>query len=65
MMGAHGPDVASWQAASAADLQPHKIDGTMAFMIESAWPYRVTDWAMMRAQPDYDASWAGFPKAIV
>ena len=63
MMSAHGPDVASWAAASDAKLAPHKIDGTMAFMIESCLPYRVTDWAMARAQPDYDSVWAGFPKA--
>ncbi|WP_310498215.1 homogentisate 1,2-dioxygenase [Sandarakinorhabdus sp.] len=63
MMGAHGPDVASWQAASTAALAPHRIDGTMAFMVESCWPYRVTDWAMARAQSDYDSVWTGFPKA--
>jgi homogentisate 1,2-dioxygenase len=65
MMSAHGPDVASWQAASAAALQPQKIADTMAFMVESAWPYRVTDWAMAQAQPGYDAVWANFPKARV
>jgi homogentisate 1,2-dioxygenase len=63
MMNAHGPDQASWAAATAADLQPHKIDNTMAFMLESCWPYRVTDWAMARAQSDYDTAWSGFPKA--
>ncbi len=65
MMNAHGPDAASWRAATDAVLAPHKIDGTMAFMIETALPYRVTDWAMARAQPDYDAAWDGFPKAQV
>jgi homogentisate 1,2-dioxygenase len=63
MMSAHGPDVASWQAATEAKLAPHKIDGTMAFMIESCLPYRATNWAMANAQPDYDAVWNGFPKA--
>jgi homogentisate 1,2-dioxygenase len=63
MMNAHGPDQASWAAATAADLQPHKIDNTMAFMLESCWPYRVTDWAMARTQSDYDTAWSGFPKA--
>ena len=65
MMSAHGPDVASWTAATAAELVPHKIADTMAFMIESCWPYRVNDAAMARAQPDYDAVWGGFPKARV
>ena len=63
MMGAHGPDVASWQAASTAALAPHHITDTMAFMVESCWPYRATAAAMASAQPDYDAVWAGFPKA--
>jgi homogentisate 1,2-dioxygenase len=63
LMAGHGPDVASWQGASTAELKPHKIDGTMAFMVETCWPYRPTAHAMATAQPDYDAAWAGFPKA--
>jgi homogentisate 1,2-dioxygenase len=63
LMTGHGPDVASWDSASNADLQPHKIEGTMAFMIESCWPYRPTEHALDRAQPDYDSAWKGFPKA--
>ena len=63
LMAGHGPDVASWKGASEAALMPHKIDGTMAFMVESCWPYRPTRFAMERAQPDYDEAWAGFPKA--
>lgn len=63
MMNAHGPDVATWAAASDAELKPHKIDGTMAFMVESCWPFRPTAHAAATAQPDYDAAWAGFPKA--
>jgi homogentisate 1,2-dioxygenase len=63
MMAGHGPDVASWRAASEAELKPHKIEGTMAFMVESCWPYRPTQYALDRAQPDYDEAWVGFPKA--
>lgn len=63
LMAGHGPDVASWQGASNAELKPHKIDGTMAFMVETCWPYRLTAHALAAAQPDYDAAWAGFPKA--
>ncbi|WP_422056457.1 homogentisate 1,2-dioxygenase [Sphingomonas sp.] len=63
LMAGHGPDVASWDGASNAELKPHKIDGTMAFMVETCWPYRPTAHAMATAQPDYDAAWAGFPKA--
>jgi homogentisate 1,2-dioxygenase len=31
--------------------------------VESCWPFRVTDEALGRAQPDYDLAWADFPKA--
>jgi homogentisate 1,2-dioxygenase len=44
-------------------LKPAKIEGTMAFMVESCWAYRPTQWALEQAQPDYDQAWAGFPKA--
>ncbi|MBH9538722.1 homogentisate 1,2-dioxygenase [Novosphingopyxis sp. YJ-S2-01] len=63
LLAGHGPDKASWEKASAADLKPMKIDGTMAFMVESCWPYRPTPHAMEHAQPDYDEAWADFPKA--
>ena len=63
MMSGHGPDVESWRKASEAELKPMKIEGTMAFMVESCWPYRPTRYALDRAQPDYDEAWADFPKA--
>ena len=63
LMSGHGPDVESWRKASEAELKPSKIEGTMAFMVETCWPYRPTAWALERAQPDYDEAWAGFPKA--
>ncbi|MGQ0589239.1 MAG: homogentisate 1,2-dioxygenase [Sphingosinicella sp.] len=63
LMAGHGPDVESWKKASAAELKPHKIEGTMAFMVESCWPYRPTQFALEHAQPDYDSAWGGFPKA--
>ena len=63
LMSGHGPDLDSWRAASEAELKPSKIDGTMAFMVESCWPYRPTEWALERAQSDYDLAWASFPKA--
>jgi homogentisate 1,2-dioxygenase len=65
LMSGHGPDVESWRKASDAELKPVKIEGTMAFMVESCWPYRPTDWALERAQPDYDLAWTGFPKAQI
>jgi homogentisate 1,2-dioxygenase len=63
MMSGHGPDVESWRIATEAELKPVKIEGTMAFMVESCWPYRPTQFALDRAQPDYDEAWADFPKA--
>ena len=63
-MSAHGPDVDSWKKASAAELKPHKIEETMAFMFEARWPYRPTRHALetQALQADYDAAWRGFPK---
>jgi homogentisate 1,2-dioxygenase len=63
LMAGHGPDVDTWRRASEAELKPVKLSGTMAFMIESCWPFEVTAEALGRAQPDYDAAWADFPKA--
>jgi len=63
MMSGHGPDVESWRKASEAELKPVKIEGTMAFMVESCWPYAPTRYALDCAQHDYDEAWADFPKA--
>jgi homogentisate 1,2-dioxygenase len=63
-MAAHGPDVESWRKASDAELKPHKIDDTMAFMFESRWVFRPTAHALAAPwlQGDYDQAWSGFPK---
>ena len=61
----HGPDLASWRAATDADLKPHKIDNTMAFMVESRWALLPTKVALASPalQSGYDSVWDGFPKA--
>ncbi|MBR0551355.1 homogentisate 1,2-dioxygenase [Stakelama marina] len=64
-MAGHGPDVESWRNASEAELKPHKIEDTMAFMVESRWVFRPTEFAVETAQSDYDEAWSGFPKAQV
>lgn len=66
-MNGHGPDVASYEKAIAANLAPHKIEGTMAFMFESRWVLRPTRWAFSTPllQSDYDACWQGFRKADI
>jgi len=63
LMCGHGPDLDSWKKASAAELKPAKIENSLAFMVETCWPYRPTQFALDRSQPDYDEAWAGFPKA--
>ena len=64
-MSGHGPDRASWEKASNAELAPQKITGTMAFMFESRSVIVPTAWAMdtTERQVDYDAVWNEFPKA--
>jgi homogentisate 1,2-dioxygenase len=63
-MSAHGPDVESWRGASEAELKPHKIENTMAFMFETRWVLRPTAHALAAPwrQGDYDEAWRGFPK---
>ena len=63
LMAGHGPDVASWKAATEAELKPHKIENTMAFMVETCWPYLPSWFALEHAQSGYDQAWGGFPKA--
>ena len=41
----HGPDVDAFEGASNAELKPHKLGGTMAFMFETRFPQRVTAFA--------------------
>ncbi|WP_298399651.1 homogentisate 1,2-dioxygenase [Sphingobium sp.] len=66
-MSAHGPDAATYRQAVDATLSPHKIEDSMAFMIESRHIFRPTRWAMETPslQQDYDNCWSGFHKAIL
>lgn len=66
-MSGHGPDQATYEAAIAADLKPHRIEGTLAFMFETRAPIRVTKWAESTPlmQLDYDDCWSGFDKGRV
>jgi homogentisate 1,2-dioxygenase len=60
----HGPDVATFDKASAADLKPHKIEDTLAFMWESKFVFRPTKFALdaPQLQKGYDTVWSGFKK---
>jgi homogentisate 1,2-dioxygenase len=61
---AHGPDVATFEKASAAELKPHKQENTLAFMWESKTIFRPTRFALgaPQLQKGYDAVWGGFKK---
>ncbi|MGV7207547.1 homogentisate 1,2-dioxygenase [Oxalobacteraceae bacterium A2-2] len=64
-MAGHGPDLATFEKASASDTrQPHKVDHTMAFMFETRDVLRPTAWALAtpQLQPDYYQCWQGFTK---
>ena len=66
-MNGHGPDAASYRKAVDAELAPHKIDRTMAFMFESRQVLRPSRTALDSPllQMGYDACWADFPKAVL
>ena len=57
-------DITSYEKAVTAELKPHRISDTMAFMFESQWVIRPTRWATETplAQLDYDDVWQGFVK---
>ena len=63
-MSGHGPDVATFDKASSAELKPHKQENTLAFMWESRWAFRPTRAALQakELQRDYDRVWEGFRK---
>jgi homogentisate 1,2-dioxygenase len=63
-MNGHGPDKASYEGAVAAELKPHKIADTMAFMFETRFTIRQTAFAVNTplCQPDYDDVWSDFTK---
>jgi len=66
-MSGHGPDQTSYDRAVAADLKPHKIENTLAFMFESRWVIRPTRFATETPlmQLDYDDVWSDFRKGQV
>jgi len=57
----HGPDGETYERASAAVLEPHKVVDTLAFMFETRLPIVPTGQALAAAnlQPDYDDVWSG------
>lgn len=64
MMSAHGPDRDTFERASAAELQPQKIDDGLAFMFETRWPLTLTAQAAGadHLQTGYDQVWQGLER---
>ncbi|KAF4405651.1 homogentisate 1,2-dioxygenase [Streptomyces lycii] len=64
MMSAHGPDRDTFEAASAAELKPQKLDDGLAFMFETRWPVTATAQALEAGhrQQGYDAVWQGLER---
>ncbi len=64
-MTGHGPDAATFERASTADVtKPHHITDTMAFMFETRCVIRPTRFALETAllQPDYYRCWQDLQK---
>ncbi len=64
-MSGHGPDAATFEQASAAELsRPHVIEGTMAFMFETRKVIRPTQQALAspQLQANYYACWQGIAR---
>jgi homogentisate 1,2-dioxygenase len=67
-MSGHGPDAATFEKASTADLsKPEAIRDTMAFMFETRAVIRPTQQALdaPHRQRDYQQCWAGLKKHFV
>jgi homogentisate 1,2-dioxygenase len=60
-MSGHGPDAATFERASTAELSPVKIADTLAFMFESRYVIHPTTRAMTspQLQHDYQKCWQG------
>ncbi len=60
----HGPDTATFERASNAELTPWKTQNTMAFMFESRYPLEPTRYALEcgALQADYRDCWQDLPK---
>jgi len=64
MMLPHGPDFGAFEKASKAELAPHKLSGTLAFMFETRLPQHLTEYSagLDTLQADYTDCWSGLKK---
>jgi len=59
-MTAHGPDTHTYKGASSAELKPVYMGGTMAFMFESSYLFKLSEYAMhSKINTDYYKCWEG------
>jgi homogentisate 1,2-dioxygenase len=58
----HGPDRAAFDKASAGNLKPHRLEGSLAFMFETRFPQRVTAYAA--SLPQLQAGYALYGHAL-
>ena len=58
----HGPDMSAFEGASRAELKPHKLEGTLAFMFETRFMQRVTAYAAGLAELQRD--YGGYGQAL-
>ena len=63
-MAGHGPDAATYEQATQADLKPVHLTDTMAFMFETRYAVRPTKYAMdtTELQGEYYECWQGLKK---
>ncbi len=62
-MSAHGPDAETFEKASSMSLAPVRMKNTLAFMFESRFLMRPTDFALHHGeQKDYWRCWQGLKK---
>jgi homogentisate 1,2-dioxygenase len=58
----HGPDVDAFESASRAELKPHKLKDTMAFMFETRFSQHVT--AFAANAPHVQRSYGGYGRQL-
>jgi homogentisate 1,2-dioxygenase len=63
----HGPDADAFEKASSAELAPHKLDDTLAFMFESRWRFVPSAFAINGGALDtgYASCWDGLRDRFV
>lgn len=58
----HGPDMDAFEKGSNAELAPHKLQGTLAFMFETRFPQKITRYAA--ETPAFQKSYASYGKHL-